>query len=79
MLVGGDTASVMDDVEIVKQWVPLIMLAVLAASFVLLLVAFRSIIVPLKAVVMNLLSVGAAYGMVVLFFQEDWGSRIFGF
>ena len=79
VLVGGDTASVMDDVEIVKQWVPLIMLAVLAASFVLLLVAFRSIIVPLKAVVMNLLSVGAAYGMVVLFFQEDWGSRIFGF
>ena len=79
VLVGGDTAAVLDDVEIVKRYLPLIMLAVLAASFVLLLVAFRSIVVPLKAVVMNLLSVGAAYGMVVLFFQEDWGSRIFGF
>jgi uncharacterized membrane protein YdfJ with MMPL/SSD domain len=79
VLVGGNTAEIMDSVAIVKQYVPLIMLAVLAASFVLLLVAFRSIVVPLKAVVMNLLSVGAAYGMVVLFFQKDWGNRIFGF
>ena len=70
VLVGGVTAEVMDSVEIVRQYVPLIMAAVLAASFLLLLVAFRSIVVPLKAVVMNLLSVGAAYGMVVLVFQE---------
>ncbi|HJM88119.1 MAG TPA: MMPL family transporter [Dehalococcoidia bacterium] len=79
VLVGGDTASIIDGVEVVKQYVPLIMAAVLAASFLLLMIAFRSIVVPLKAVVMNLLSVGAAYGMVVLFFQEDWGNRIFGF
>ena len=55
------------------------MAAVLAASFLLLLIAFRSIVVPLKAVVMNLLSVGSAYGMVVLVFQKGVGSSLFGF
>ena len=45
----------------------------------MLLIAFRSIVVPLKAVVMNLLSVGAAYGMVVLVFQKGVGSSLFGF
>ena len=79
VLVGGDTAEVIDSVAIVWQYVPLIMAAVLAASFLLLLVAFRSIVVPLKAVVMNLLSVGAAYGMVVLVFQKGVGSSLFGF
>ena len=79
VLVGGDTAEVMDSVDIVKQYVPLIMAAVLAASFILLLIAFRSIVVPIKAVVMNLLSVGAAYGMVVLVFQKGVGSTLFGF
>ena len=79
VLVGGVTAEVVDSVNIVRQYVPLIMAAVLAASFLLLLIAFRSIVVPLKAVVMNLLSVGAAYGMVVLVFQKGVGSRLFGF
>ena len=79
VLVGGGTAEVMDSVEIVRRYVPLIMAAVLAASFLLLLIAFRSIVVPLKAVVMNLLSVGAAYGMVVLVFQKGVGSSLFGF
>jgi RND superfamily putative drug exporter len=79
VLVGGGTAEVMDSVEIVKQYVPLIIAAVLAASFLLLLIAFRSIVVPLKAIVMNLLSVGAAYGMVVLVFQKGVGSALFGF
>ena len=79
VLVGGNTAEVMDSVAIVWQYVPLIMAAVLAASFLLLLIAFRSIVVPLKAVVMNLLSVGAAYGMVVLVFQKGVGSSLFGF
>ena len=79
VLVGGGTAEVMDSVAIVRQYVPLIMSAVLAASFILLLIAFRSIVVPLKAVVMNLLSVGAAYGMVVLVFQKGAGSSMFGF
>ena len=79
VLVGGVTAEVMDSVDIVKQYVPLIMVAVLAASFLLLLIAFRSIVVPIKAVIMNLLSVGAAYGMVVLVFQKGVGSKLFGF
>ena len=79
VLVGGGTAEVIDDVAIVWQYVPLIVAAVLAASFLLLLIAFRSIVVPLKAVVMNLLSVGAAYGMVVLVFQKGVGSSLFGF
>ncbi len=79
VLVGGGTADVMDSVAIVGQYVPLIMAAVLTASFVLLLIAFRSLVVPLKAVIMNLLSVGAAYGMVVLVFQKGVGSALFGF
>ncbi len=79
VLVGGCTAEVIDDVKIVKKYVPLIMAAVLAASFPLLLIAFRSIVVPIKAVVMNLLSVGAAYGMVVLVFQKGLGNTLFGF
>ncbi len=79
VLVGGNTAEVIDSVAIVRQYVPLIMAAVLAASFILLLVAFRSIVVPLKAVVMNLLSVGAAYGLVVLVFQQGVGNTLFGF
>ena len=79
VLVGGETAEVMDSVAIVLQYVPLIMAAVLTASFLLLLIAFRSIVVPLKAVVMNLLSVGAAYGLVVLVFQHGVGGNLFGF
>ena len=79
VLVGGDTAQVIDAVVVIKQYVPLIMAAVLSASFLLLLVAFRSIVVPLKAVVMNLLSVGAAYGIIVLVFQKGVGSSLFGF
>ena len=79
VLVGGGTAEVIDSVAIVWRYVPMIMAAVLAASFLLLLIAFRSIVVPLKAVVMNLLSVGAAYGLVVLVFQKGVGSSLFGF
>ncbi len=79
VLVGGGTAEVMDSVDLVQKYVPIIMAAVLAASFILLLIAFRSIVVPLKAVVMNLLSVGSAYGMVVLVFQKGVGNKLFGF
>jgi uncharacterized membrane protein YdfJ with MMPL/SSD domain len=52
---------------------------VLAFAFLLLLVAFRSIVVPLKAIVLNLLSVGAAYGLLVLVFQHRWAEPILGF
>ena len=79
VLVGGDTADTIDSVAIVWKYVPLIMAEILAASFLLLIIAFRSIVVPIKAVVMNLLSVGAAYGMVVLVFQKGVVSTLFGF
>jgi RND superfamily putative drug exporter len=52
--------------------------AVLILSFLLLMVVFRSILVPLKAVVMNLLSIGAAYGVIVAIFQWGWGKDLIG-
>jgi putative drug exporter of the RND superfamily len=52
--------------------------AVLALSFLLLMIVFRSVLVPLKAVVMNVLSLAAAYGVVVAVFQWGWGSSVFG-
>jgi RND superfamily putative drug exporter len=57
---------------------PLLIGAVLILSFLLLMVVFRSILVPLKAVIMNLLSVGAAYGIIVAIFQWGWAKDLFG-
>ncbi|HTG47206.1 MAG TPA: MMPL family transporter [Actinomycetota bacterium] len=85
VLVGGDSAFVKDFFDISKHYTPLIILLVLGLSFVLLTVVFRSIVVPAKAIVMNLLSVGAAYGLIVLIFQKggpSWAGSIahfFGF
>jgi RND superfamily putative drug exporter len=70
VLVGGETAFVKDFFEISDSYTPLIILIVLGLSFLLLTVVFRSIVVPAKAIVMNLLSVGAAYGLIVLVFQK---------
>jgi uncharacterized membrane protein YdfJ with MMPL/SSD domain len=52
---------------------------VLVLAFVLLLVAFRSIVIPLKAIVLNLLSVAASYGVLVLVFQHHWAEGLLGF
>ena len=85
VLVGGDTATVKDFFDISDFYTPIIILLVLALSFVLLTVVFRSIVVPAKAIVMNLLSVGAAYGLIVLIFQKggpsfaDWIADHLGF
>ena len=57
---------------------PIFMAAVLILSFLLLMVVFRSLLVPLKAVIMNLLSIGAAYGVVVAVFQWGWGASLIG-
>ena len=76
MLVGGDTAFVKDFFDISDTYTPLIILVVLGLSFLLLTVVFRSIVVPVKAIIMNLLSVGAAYGLIVLVFQK--GGPAFG-
>jgi RND superfamily putative drug exporter len=74
----GTTASYVDfTAKIAKRMVWLI-LVVVALAFLLLTVAFRSVIVPLKAAILNLLSVGAAYGVVVAIFQWGWGSEAVG-
>jgi RND superfamily putative drug exporter len=77
--VGGPTAETVDSVEQQKDYLPYVFAFVLGLSFLLLLVAFRSIVVPLKAVIMNLLSVCAAYGILVLVFQEGVGTGLLGF
>ena len=64
----------LDFADIIGARLPLFIGAVLAVSFLLLLLVFRSLLVPLKAVLMNLLSIGAAYGVIVAVFQWGWGS-----
>ncbi len=79
IFVGGPTAETVDSIQQQKDYLPFVFTFVLGFSFLLLLVVFRSIVVPLKAVVMNLLSVGAAYGILVLVFQEGIGTGLLGF
>lgn len=79
VFVGGQAAFTADYVEIIGSRSPLIFVLVLGASFLLLLVVFRSIVVPIKAILMNLLSVGAAYGLLVLVFQHGFGAGVLGF
>ena len=78
-LVTGETAEEIDYYDVMNRWLPRVFLFVLGLSLVLLTVAFRSIIVSAKAILMNLLSVGAAYGLLVLVFQKGYGNEIFGF
>ena len=78
VLVTGDTAEELDYHDTVDAWLPRVFAFVLGLSFVLLTIAFRSIVVPLKAIVLNLLSVGAAYGLLVLVFQEGVGTELLG-
>ena len=78
-LVGGETAFNKDFFEVADRYLPIVFLFVLGLSFVLLTVAFRSIVVPIKAIVMNLLSVGAAYGLIVLVSQKGVGAGLLGF
>ncbi len=77
VLVGGDTATNVDYLAQTTRYTPMVILFVLASSFVLLTLAFRSLVIPAKAIVMNLLSVGASYGLVVLFFQQGVGPEVF--
>ena len=79
VFVTGETAEIVDYREMIKNWLPIVFLFVLGFSFVLLTLAFRSIVVPAKAIVLNLLSVGAAYGLIVLVFQKGVGNELFGF
>ena len=77
--VTGVTAFNADFFHVVDSYTPVIFVWVLGLSFLLLLLAFRSIIVPLKAILLNLLSVGATYGLMVLVFQKGYLHTLFGF
>jgi RND superfamily putative drug exporter len=79
VLVTGTTAGHEDLFSVIRTYTPMVFAFVLGLSFVLLLVVFRSLVVPVKALIMNLLSVGAAYGLLVLVFQHGVGNEIFGF
>ena len=78
-VVGGDTAMTKDYNDMVKANAPIVFLFVLGLAFMLLLVTFRSLVIPVKAIVLNLLSVGAAYGVLVLVFQDGHGEKLLGF
>jgi RND superfamily putative drug exporter len=77
--VTGVTAGTHDFNQQMKSHAPLVFAFVLALCFVLLLVTFRSLVIPITAVVLNLLSVGAAYGLLVLVFQHRWAQGLLGF
>ena len=77
--VTGQAAWTLDYVGIINSRTPVIFGFVLGLSFILLMIVFRSVVVPLKAIVMNLLSVGAAYGLLVAVFQHGWGAGVLGF
>jgi putative drug exporter of the RND superfamily len=76
--VTGNVAANIDFADYLAKRLPLFFGAVLALSFLLLMAVFRSLLVPLKAVIMNLLSIGAAYGVVVAVFQWGWLKDLFG-
>jgi putative drug exporter of the RND superfamily len=78
MLVTGDTAENLDYFAIIGRWLPLVLVFVLGLSFVLLVLAFRTIVVPAVAIGLNLLSVGAAYGLLVGVFQNGVGASLLG-
>ena len=77
--VTGVTAASKDWNDKMLSSAPLVFAFVLAFAFLLLLVTFRSLVIPLKAILMNLLSVGAAYGLLVVVFQWGWGENLLDF
>ena len=76
--VGGQTAGYIDLATQIADKLPLMIAIVVGLSFIVLLLAFRSLLVPVKAAAMNLLSVAAAYGVVTAVFQLGWGSSLIG-
>jgi RND superfamily putative drug exporter len=79
VLVGGFSAFNKDFLDLTDSYTPIVFILVLGTSFILLTIVFRSIVVPIKAIVMNLLSVGAAYGLVVLVNQKGFAADLLGF
>jgi len=78
-LVTGETAETIDYRELTSRWLPIVFAFVLGLSFVLLAVAFRSVVMPLVAIALNLLSVSAAYGLLLLVFVQGFGNDLLGF
>ena len=76
--VGGSTATLIDLTALVVHYLPYVIGAVVLGAFLLLVMVFRSILVPLKAAVMNLISIAAAYGIVVAVFQWGWAKSLVG-
>jgi RND superfamily putative drug exporter len=79
VVVGGDTADNVDYIDAMNAWLPRVFAFVLGLSFLLLTVVFRSVVISAMSIVLNLLSVGAAYGLVVLVFLHGIGSGLLGF
>jgi putative drug exporter of the RND superfamily len=76
--VGGSTAGYIDLASRISEKLPLQILVVIALSFVLLILAFRTMVIPAQAAIMNLLSIGAAYGVLTAIFQYGWLSGLIG-
>ena len=76
--VGGITAAYDDLAAMISSRLPLVIGVVLGLSFLVLLVAFRSVVVPVKAILCNLLAVGASFGIITAFFQWGWGLGLIG-
>jgi RND superfamily putative drug exporter len=79
VVVGGNAAMSKDYNDLVKGSAPIVFAFVLTLAFLLLMVTFRSIVIPIKAIVLNLLSVGASYGALTLIFQHGWLHKQLGF
>ena len=79
VVVGGNAAQSKDYNDLVKGSAPIVFAFVLTLAFLLLMVTFRSIVVPIKAIILNLLSVGASYGVLTLVFQHGWLHKQLGF
>ena len=79
VLVTGQTAAQMDFDDLALTYQPIVLGLVLGLSFLLLMLVFHSIVIPVTAIIMNLLSVGAAHGVLVLVFQKGYGNELFGF
>jgi RND superfamily putative drug exporter len=77
--VGGETAQGVDSNDAITRTMPKVVLAMLAIIYLFLLVSFRSVFLPLKAILINLLSVAATYGVLVLVFQHGFGADLLGF
>jgi RND superfamily putative drug exporter len=77
--VTGATAGTRDFNDLITSRLPIVFAFVLSLAFLLLLVTFRSLVIPVKAIALNLLSVGAAYGVLVAVFQWGWGESVLGF